>query len=206
MRPRARPGRSSSYWSARSSRTSPASSRCAVVPVRVVLALGAAIQLVPLAAPLLLSTDAWTYWGYGWIASDGGGNPYVDPPADFPQSPAAAYVGADWRDTTTVYGPVFTLLSEPVALLAGSSADAAAWLFRGPRRPPCSLPPQRSPAQRHGRRSRWRSSPGTRCSRSTSPAAVTTTRSSAGSPRWASRWRCATVRLSPASRGRSRSR
>ena len=100
-------------------------------PVRVVLVLGAAIQLVPLAAPLLLSTDAWTYWGYGWIASDGGGNPYVDPPADFPQSPAAAYVGADWRDTTTVYGPVFTLLSEPVALLAGSSADAAAWLFKG---------------------------------------------------------------------------
>ena len=100
-------------------------------PVRVVLALGAAIQLVPLAAPLLLSTDAWTYWGYGWIASDGGGNPYVDPPADFPQSPAADYVGADWRDTTTVYGPVFTLLSEPVALLAGSSADAAAWLFKG---------------------------------------------------------------------------
>ena len=100
-------------------------------PARVVLALGAAIQLVPLAAPLLLSTDAWTYWGYGWIASDGGGNPYVDPPADFPQSPAADYVGADWRDTTTVYGPVFTLLSEPVALLAGSSPDAAAWLFKG---------------------------------------------------------------------------
>ena len=92
---------------------------------------GAAIQLVPLAAPLLLSTDAWTYWGYGWIASDGGGNPYVDPPADFPQSPAADYVGADWRDTTTVYGPVFTLLSEPVRSLAGSSPDAAAWLFKG---------------------------------------------------------------------------
>ena len=80
------------------------------------------------AAPL---DRRWTYWGYGWIASDGGGNPYVDPPADFPQSPAADYVGADWRDTTTVYGPLFTLLSEPVALLAGSSADAAAWLFKG---------------------------------------------------------------------------
>ena len=100
-------------------------------PLRLVLLVAAAIQLVPLAAPLLLSTDAWTYWGYGWIAGEGGGNPYVDPPAAFPESPAAAYVGADWRETTTVYGPVFTLLSEPVAVAAGSSADAAAWLFKG---------------------------------------------------------------------------
>ncbi len=99
-------------------------------PVRLVLLIAAAIQLVPLAAPLLLSTDAWTYWGYGWIAGDGGGNPYVDPPSAFPQSPAAAFVGEDWRETTTVYGPAFTLLSEPLALAARSSPDAAAWLFK----------------------------------------------------------------------------
>ena len=66
--------------------------------------------------------------GYGWIAAEGGGNPYVDPPSAFPESPAAPYLGADWRDTTTVYGPVFTGLSEPVARVAGSSSDAAAWL------------------------------------------------------------------------------
>jgi hypothetical protein len=100
------------------------------------LALGAAIlvaaavQLVPLASPLLLSTDAWTYWGYGWIASESDGNPYVDPPSAFPESPATPHLGADWRDTTSVYGPAFTLLSEPVARVAGSSADAAAWLFK----------------------------------------------------------------------------
>lgn len=98
---------------------------------RAVLAVAAAVQLAPLAAPLLLSTDAWTYWGYGWIAAEGGGNPYVDPPSAFPESPAAPYLGAAWRDTTSVYGPAFTLLSEPVALLSGSSSDAAAWLFKG---------------------------------------------------------------------------
>ena len=32
-------------------------------------------KLVPLAAPLLLSTDAWTYWGYGRIAAVHDGNP-----------------------------------------------------------------------------------------------------------------------------------
>ena len=101
------------------------------VPVRLAVGLAVAIQLVPLFAPLLLSTDAWTYWGYGWIAAEGGGNPYVDPPSAFPESPAAAYLGAAWRDTTTVYGPAFTMLSEPVARLAGSSPDAAAWIFKG---------------------------------------------------------------------------
>lgn len=96
-----------------------------------VLAVAIAVQLVPLAGPLLLSTDAWTYWGYGWIGADGGGNPYVDPPSAFPQSPAAPYVGAAWRDTTTVYGPVFTAVSEPVARIANETATLAAWLFRG---------------------------------------------------------------------------
>lgn len=99
-------------------------------PVRATIVVAALVQLLPLSAPLLLSTDAWTYWGYGWIAADGGGNPYVDPPSDFPASPAAPYLGADWRDTTTVYGPVFTGISEPVARVAGSSSDAAAWLYK----------------------------------------------------------------------------
>ena len=94
------------------------------------IALAAAVQLVPLASPLLLSTDAWTYWGYGWIAAEGGGNPYADPPSAFPESPASPYVGADWRDETSVYGPVFTLVAEPVAAVSGSSPDAAAWLFK----------------------------------------------------------------------------
>ena len=99
-------------------------------PLRAALVAAALVQLVPLGAPLLLSTDAWTYWGYGWIAAKGGGNPYVDPPSEFPESPAAPYLGADWRDTTTVYGPVFTGISEPVAEVAGSSSDAAAWLYK----------------------------------------------------------------------------
>jgi len=98
--------------------------------LRAAVIVSAAVQLVPLTAPLLLSTDAWTYWGYGWIAAEGGGNPYVDPPSAFPASPAAPYLGADWRDTTSVYGPAFTLVSEPVARIAGTSADTAAWLFK----------------------------------------------------------------------------
>jgi hypothetical protein len=40
-------------------------------------------------------------------------------------------MGADWRDRTTVYGPVYTLVSDPVARAAGDSPDLAGWLFKG---------------------------------------------------------------------------
>lgn len=92
--------------------------------------LAAGIQLAPLAAPLLLSTDAWTYWDYGRIAAVHGGNPYVEVPADFARDPAFPWVGAGWRETPSVYGPAFTLASEPLALAASESADAAAWLYK----------------------------------------------------------------------------
>ena len=94
---------------------------------RAVVVLAAAIQLVPLAAPLLLSTDAWTYWSYGWIGSSGGGNPYVDTPERFPANPALPYMGTDWLDTTSVYGPAFTIASEPVAAVSGGSFPAEIW-------------------------------------------------------------------------------
>jgi hypothetical protein len=95
-----------------------------------IAAIAALVQLVPLGAPLLLSTDAWTYWAYGRIAAVEDGNPYRDAPSDFPDDPAFRHVGADWRDTTSVYGPAFTLASEPLARAAGRSADAAAWLYK----------------------------------------------------------------------------
>jgi Glycosyltransferase family 87 len=94
------------------------------------LALACAIQLVPLAGPLLLSTDAWTYWDQGRIAAVHGGNPYRDEPEEFPDDPAFPYVGTAWRDETSVYGPAFVLASEPLARAAGSSADAAAWIYK----------------------------------------------------------------------------
>jgi hypothetical protein len=98
--------------------------------VRWVAVIAVAIQFVPLGAPLLLSTDAWSYWDYGRIAAVHGANPYRDPPRAFPRDPAFGAMGADWRDRTTVYGPAFTLASEPIAVAAGRSPAAAAWVFR----------------------------------------------------------------------------
>ena len=96
----------------------------------VVWTIACAIQLVPLAAPLLLSTDAWTYWDFGRIATVHDANPYRSTPGDYPDDPAFPYVGTAWHDTTTVYGPAFTLASEPLARAAGTSAGAAAWIYK----------------------------------------------------------------------------
>ena len=92
--------------------------------------LACAIQLAPLAAPLLLSTDAWTYWDFGRIATVHDANPYRSTPSDFPDDPAYPYVGTAWRHTTTVYGPAFTLASQPLARAAGTSHAAAAWIYK----------------------------------------------------------------------------
>lgn len=100
------------------------------VPLRGVAILAVAVQLAPLGAPLLLSTDAWTYWDYGRLAALHGANPYVDRPSEFPADVAFGHMGAAWRDKTTVYGPAFTLASEPLARAAGRSSSAAAWTYK----------------------------------------------------------------------------
>jgi alpha-1,6-mannosyltransferase len=97
-----------------------------------VLALAAAIQLAPLAGPVLLSTDVYTYWDYGRIGAVHDGNPYEDEPSRFPDDPAYPLMGDQWRDTTSVYGPGFTLSSEAHASLVGDSPDTAAWAYRVP--------------------------------------------------------------------------
>jgi hypothetical protein len=99
----------------------------ALVPVLVV---AAGVQLAPLAGPVLLSTDAYTYWDYGRSGAVHGANPYEDKPSAFPDDPAYGRMGADWRDTTTVYGPGFTLASEGHAAVVGESSAAAAWVYK----------------------------------------------------------------------------
>jgi hypothetical protein len=89
--------------------------------VRFVLALAVAIQLVPLATPLLLSSDAYSYWAYAQVD-----NPYSDTPSE--AGVAAQYAGRDWLDETSLYGPAFSLATEPLG--AVDSHDVVAWTFK----------------------------------------------------------------------------
>jgi alpha-1,6-mannosyltransferase len=100
------------------------------LPLVTVLAVAAVIQLAPLAGPTLLSTDAWTYWMYGRIGAELGGNPYGAPPSAYAADVAYTAMGSSWRETTSLYGPVFTLESELGASLAGEQPDRAALFFR----------------------------------------------------------------------------
>lgn len=87
----------------------------------VVFALACAIQLAPLGAPLLISSDAWTYWSYARLH-----DPYRQTPSDDPVS--SPHAGAAYLHTTSAYGPAFSLLSKPAALV--DSPDLAAWIFK----------------------------------------------------------------------------
>jgi hypothetical protein len=75
-----------------------------------VLALTAAIQLAPLAGPLLLSRDPLVYNAWGTMS-----HPY-DPPGHWPP--------------VETYGPLWQVISIPLAHLDGGCADSGAYAFR----------------------------------------------------------------------------
>lgn len=100
-------------------------------PLTPILLVAAAIQLVPLTGPLLLSRDVYFYWDKGRIATVHHGNPYSDAPSRYPSDPAYRRMGADWYDVRGSYGPAFTLPSELHAKLVGDSPRAATLAFRG---------------------------------------------------------------------------
>ncbi len=86
-----------------------------------VFVLACAIQLVPLAGPVFLSSDAWTYWGYARVH-----DPYTDTPSE--DRVSSRYAGTAYLHETSPYGPAFSLASRPVGLT--KSAAHAAWLLR----------------------------------------------------------------------------
>jgi alpha-1,6-mannosyltransferase len=77
------------------------------------------------ALPPLLSNDVYSYVDYARLGVLHGLDPYVHPPLAEPADPAFAEV--DWTESTSVYGPLFTLLSYPLAALA---VDAAVWTLK----------------------------------------------------------------------------
>jgi hypothetical protein len=89
--------------------------RRAHVDAKLVLAVAVVVQLLPLFGPVLLSTDVASYFGYAHLAAFEHRNPYVLSPDN---------------QISTVYGPLFTLLSEGVSLATGGAAHAAELVLR----------------------------------------------------------------------------
>ncbi len=57
-------------------------------------------------------------------------NPYVAAPARFAADPFTPVVSDQWRNTASVYGPAFTLVSAGVAGTAKNSPAATVWTFK----------------------------------------------------------------------------
>jgi hypothetical protein len=66
-------------------------------------------------APVLLSHDVYSYLDYARLGVVHGLDPYTYPPLAAPGDPAFADV--TWTETTSAYGPLFTLATYPLAWL-----------------------------------------------------------------------------------------
>jgi alpha-1,6-mannosyltransferase len=66
-------------------------------------------------APVLLSHDVYSYVDYARLGVRHGLDPYAHPPLAAPADPA--YAEVTWTEATSAYGPLFTLLTYPLAWL-----------------------------------------------------------------------------------------
>jgi hypothetical protein len=73
-------------------------------------------------APVLLSHDVYSYVDYARLGVRHDLDPYVHSPLAAPADPAFAQV--TWTEATSAYGPLFTLLTYPLAWLPVSAAVA----------------------------------------------------------------------------------
>jgi len=87
------------------------------VKPRRAIALVGTLQLIVFVGPILLSTDVFSYIAYARMGVEHGVNPYLHGPAAIVGDPVYHYVGRDWKHVATAYGPLYTLLSYPLALL-----------------------------------------------------------------------------------------
>ncbi len=84
---------------------------------RAAIWLLAALHAIVFMGPILLSTDVFSYIAYARMGVEHGLNPYLHGPVSIANDPIFPYVGQDWRHVATAYGPLYTLLSYPLAPL-----------------------------------------------------------------------------------------
>jgi hypothetical protein len=91
--------------------------RAGAISKRWAIVLIAALHVIVFAGPILLSTDVFSYIAYARMGVEHGLNPYLHGPLAIAGDPVSAYVGHDWERVATAYGPLYTLLSYPLAPL-----------------------------------------------------------------------------------------
>ena len=101
--------------------------RPAAINRRWALGLVGLLHLIVFVGPILISTDVFSYIAYARMGVEHGINPYLHGPASIASDPIFPYVGVDWKHTETAYGPIYTLLSYPLAPLG---VHGALWAMK----------------------------------------------------------------------------
>ncbi len=94
----------------------------------VIFGVGILAQTVAVLAPYALSGDVFSYAMYGRMYALHGGSPYVETPAQYASDPYYAYVF--WKFVPSFYGPLWTLISGAIAVLAGDDVGTSVLLYR----------------------------------------------------------------------------
>src|SRR4051812_394602 len=96
--------------------------------IGVVAGVAVLAQLLAVLAPYGFSGDVYSYAIYGRIFAVYGGSPYLDAPIRHAGDPFYDYVY--WLYVPSFYGPLWTLISGGIALVAGDDVGLAVLLFR----------------------------------------------------------------------------
>jgi len=98
--------------------------------LRTAVVLAVVVQVIALAAPLILSNDVNLYWSQARIMVVHHANPYVATPSAYPSDPAYGHVSPIWRTETEPYGPAWVAVGAVPGAIAGSSAHRAELAYR----------------------------------------------------------------------------
>ena len=103
------------------------------------IGLVAVLHLIVFVGPILISTDVFSYIAYARMGVVHGINPYLHGPAAIAARPRLPLRRARLAAVATAYGPLYTLLSYPLAplgVVGRAVGDEARWR--------CSRAPARS--------------------------------------------------------------
>ena len=99
--------------------------RAGSLSARAVIVALVAAHAIFLLAPPLLSQDVFSYVAYARLGVEHDLNPYEHSPADRPADAVYPYAGS--KTATSAYGPLFTLVTYP---LAGLGVPTAFWILK----------------------------------------------------------------------------
>lgn len=104
--------------------------RAGLLRLRTAVVVAIVLQALPIASPLLLSRDVYSYWAYARVVTVHHANPYRVVPNTFRADPARQVASAQWRTQTEPFGPTWVGVGALPALAANHSARRAQLLYR----------------------------------------------------------------------------